>query len=1367
MKKKILHFFLPAILLLYTNLAKAQGGTLNPNNTISGTITTYKTDKWDLTTTADGQLQITLGVSGSTDLLATLYDNDGVTILAGASEAFGTQLATLNEDGLAPGTYHILIIPYSTSGGFGSYTLSNTFTAATIGNDQEPNGSAATAITLPLNGTKTGHVGYYYNNRRDTTDWYKVTTNADGLLKVDLTTARGSTLSSNPLDVNVTLFDNDATTQLGAVEVFNGNSPATNSIVADGLAPGTYYIKIQPYSTTEFANYTISNALTAAGLPNDAEPNATAAGAIGLPLNGTKTGHVGYYYNNQRDTTDWYKVTTNADGLLKLDLTTARGNSVSVNTLDVDVTLYDNDGMTQLGAVEVYNGGGPGTNSIVTDGLAPGTYYVKIQSYSTSEFANYTVSNTLTASVLANDAEPNGKAATAISLPINGSSTGHVGYYYNNQRDTTDWYKVTTTGNGLLQLTLSTVRGNASGTNPLDVNVTLYDNDAVTQLGAVEVFNGNGPGTNNILADGLAPGTYYVKIQNYSTSEFANYTLSDSFVPTALTGDPEPNGGPATAVNLPLNSSKTGNVGYYYNAKRDTADWYKVTTGTDGLLRVYLSTIRGSDLSTNGLDVIVTLYDNNATTALGSVEVFSGYGPASGYITADGLAAGTYYIKVQPYSTSEFANYTITDSLFIPPLAIDAEPNGSESLASSLPGNVSVTGHVGYYYNNQRDTADWFKLATNATGPISLTLSTARGSVYSNNSLDVNLWLYAPDGTTQLGFVEVFNGNGPGTGSIATGDLPAGTYYIKVQSYSTTEFADYTLTNISNAGSVLKVTSAVTNASCFGQAGSVSFNASGGTAPYTYYLVNTLNGAAQNNSTGLFTGLSAGNYYDSVVDAGKQYVTGSITITQPAQIILPPIVVSGSTTVCSGATISLTDAVPGGVWSSSDPLLASVSPGGVVSFGTSMATAQVTIHYVVVNSVSCSSSTSVTFIVNPPLTAGSISGNTMLCVGKSVTLTDPVTGGIWSSSSSNATVNPNTGQVTGVNPGTASILYTINSGGCTATASTIITVNASPVAGAISGNPVLFRGATTVWTDATPGGVWSSSNSSVATVSAVGMVKGISSGTCAIYYIVTNAGGCSDTASKQITVYGVPAVQTSFDKIICFGGSTVLTVTVSGGSGSYRYSLYGRGFQSSNLFTVSAGIYFVLVQDNISKLWGYTLVFIGEPFPLGLYTVNQTNAGNGLSDGSFTVTGYGGHSPYVYSIDNGVTYQSSGSFNNLAEATYYVSIQDASGCTRLHAARVVILGKHGHWKDDDDFTGGGLTAHVFPNPAQSYFTLTIDADNPKTVDIEVVDLLGHVVYHTKGNTSDTFRFGQDFGKGTYFIRIISDRESKVIKAIKQ
>src|SRR5664279_3315235 len=251
MKAKFLLVFLSFIFLVLVYKADAQGGVLPVNNSISGTLTGSTPDIWDITTTSDGLLKLSLNAVSPADLFMTLYDNNGTTVLGGPVESFNNSTVIINSDGLAPGTYHIKITPFGMS--IGSYTLTDSFFTASLANDLEPNGSAATAVTLPVNSGKTGHVGFYYNNLRDTADWYKVTTTSDGLLRVYLTTARSSVYSSNTLDVNMTLYDNNGTTQLSNVEVFNGNGPATNLMAADGLAPGTYYIKVEPFSASQFA----------------------------------------------------------------------------------------------------------------------------------------------------------------------------------------------------------------------------------------------------------------------------------------------------------------------------------------------------------------------------------------------------------------------------------------------------------------------------------------------------------------------------------------------------------------------------------------------------------------------------------------------------------------------------------------------------------------------------------------------------------------------------------------------------------------------------------------------------------------------------------------------------------------------------------------------------------------------------------------------------------------------------------------------------------------------------------------------------------------------------------------------------------
>ena len=208
----------------------------------------------------------------------------------------------------------------------------------------------------------------------------------------------------------------------------------------------------------------------------------------------------------------------------------------------------------------------------------------------------------------------------------------------------------------------------------------------------------------------------------------------------------------------------------------------------------------------------------------------------------------------------------------------------------------------------------------------------------------------------------------------------------------------------------------------------------------------------------------------------------------------------------------------------------------MVNFATVAAATNVTISYTVTSN-SCSKAVGILFTVSPPISVKAITGTTSICGTGTTTLSDATGGGTWSSNNTAvATVN-SSGVVTGKSTGSAMITYTISSGGCTASVSTSVSVNPLPAVTAISGTSVLIKGTSSTLTDATKGGTWSSSNTAIATVNTSGSVKGISAGTCTIYYTVTS-GGCSAMAGKTITVYNPLSASVTAGKISCNGGTT-------------------------------------------------------------------------------------------------------------------------------------------------------------------------------------------------------------------------------------
>ena len=211
-----------------------------------------------------------------------------------------------------------------------------------------------------------------------------------------------------------------------------------------------------------------------------------------------------------------------------------------------------------------------------------------------------------------------------------------------------------------------------------------------------------------------------------------------------------------------------------------------------------------------------------------------------------------------------------------------------------------------------------------------------------------------------------------------------------------------------------------------------------------------------------------------------------------------------------------------------------------------------------------------------------LTGNTNICVGGTTNLSSSASGGTWSSSNTSvATVN-SSGVVTGVSVGTATITYTSASAVC----KTIVTVNALPVVAAITGsNTIICKGATTTYTSTTAGGVWSSANTSIATVSSTGIITGIDNGTTAINYTVTNAAGCQTTVSRNITVTSPSCnftVNNSTQNLA--GNSFVFTISSPVPGTTYTWN-FGDGSPTvtGNSVTKSytgAGSYLVTVTAN-------------------------------------------------------------------------------------------------------------------------------------------------------------------------------------------
>ena len=219
-------------------------------------------------------------------------------------------------------------------------------------------------------------------------------------------------------------------------------------------------------------------------------------------------------------------------------------------------------------------------------------------------------------------------------------------------------------------------------------------------------------------------------------------------------------------------------------------------------------------------------------------------------------------------------------------------------------------------------------------------------------------------------------------------------------------------------------------------------------------LTGTVNGLLGGTASVTYT-LPTGCFITSVVNVNPLPATGTIT---------------GTTTLCVGGSATLTDAAGSGVWSSSNSAVCTVSTAGVIT-GISAGTTTISLSFT--NSCgTVADAIVVTVYMIPP-----IIGTAPVCQGSTISLDHPIIGGTCSSCCSPIATVSTGGVVTGMHEGDAIITYTLSSG-CFTT--TTVHVNPYPAGIIIPGDVCV--GSTITLIDFTPGGTWSITGTTIATI---------------------------------------------------------------------------------------------------------------------------------------------------------------------------------------------------------------------------------------------------------------------------------------------
>lgn len=1263
-----------------TNLSATTGSsvTANPGATITYTVTgTSAAGCLGTDTMPVRVINIGASITSSTNVLC----NGGSTGSATVAGSGGTGAYTYSWNtspvqntptatSLAAGNYSVTV---SNSGCSATASVTITQPSALTASATSVNptcnlGTNGTATANPLGGT--GAYTYSWNTTPAQTTQtatglaagnYTVTVrdanNCSTTANVTLTTPSAVTVATSTTNTNCGSSTGTATaTPAGGTGAYTyswATTPAQTTQTATGLAAGAYNVTV-----------TDANGCTGSGtatVNNNGAPTVTITSVTNVLCNGASTG----------------SITASASG-------GSGGYTYTWNTTPVQ-------------------------NTATATGLPAGNYAVTVNDAGgCTGNASATVTQPAVISITTTPTSPlcNGGNGSALASVTGG--TGAYTYSWN----TSPAQTTATASNipaGTYQVTVTDANGcskNASVTitQPAALNLSTSTtgvtcNGGVNGTATATASGGTGtltyswsttPVQTSAVASGLSAGLYNVTVTDAngcSINGSATVSQPNAITTSTSFNAPSCNGGTNGTATVTANGG-TGALTYSWNTT--PAQTTATATGLSaGNYSVLVTDANGCTTNAavtvtepNILAVNVTGSNpscNGAATGSATANVSGGTGaytyswnttPAQTTATASGLAAGAYAVTVTDANGCSLTeNVTLTQPTAITGTILQTNVSCNGLANGSATVNASGgTGTLTYSWSTTPvqttstasglSAGNYSVTVTDANGcqfndnvtitePVELTSSiTSSTDVSCNGGSDGSATVTAAGGTTSYSYL--WTTSPAQTSATATG-LAAGSYDVFI---TDANGCTSTSTAVISQPGVLSVATTSTNSDCTAPTGTATATPSGGTGSYTYSW-----DISPVQTTQTATGLASGTYDVTVTDANG--------CTQTAQAIINN---NGAPNLSVTAT---TDAT---CFGSSDGSITVTATGGTGSytFSWNSAPSQNTAtasnlpagNYAVTVTDAAGCSATINGTVNEPAELiATVTGTDALCYQGTGSATVSVAGGTGTYTYSWDT-NPveTTATVSGLSAGNYNVTVT-DANGCTDAGAITISEPAAILVTA-TGTPALCSGssdgsATATVTNGVGTLVYSwSTTPSQSTPS----ITSLAAGTYTL--TVTDDNNCFGTDTAVVTEpAALVADITSFVDVACNGGTTgSADATATGGTGTYTYSWDTNPVQTTATATgLAAGTYNVQITDA-NGCTSTDAVTIAEP---GVISIAETitNASCAGNDGSLVLNASGGVGPYQFSIDNGSTFQASGTFNNVSGGNYQVVVTDNNGCS--------------------------------------------------------------------------------------------------------
>ncbi len=794
---------------------------------------------------------------------------------------------------------------------------------------------------------------------------------------------------------------------------------------------------------------------------------------------------------------------------------------------------------------------------------------------------------------------------------------------------------------------------------------------------------GNPTGDGTASVTGLIAGTWTCTVtdaNSCTTTRTFNITQPSALVASvASQTNISCNGGTNGAASVTVSGGTTA-YSYNWTPGNPTGDGTASVTGL--VAGTWTCTVTDANLCTTTQTFNITqpsalvasvasqtnISCNGGSNGAASVTVSGGttaysYNWTPGNPTGDGTASVTGLIAGTWTCTVTDANSCTATQTFniTQPTAITASISSTPSGCTNNTGTATVSavsgGTPGYTYLWQPSGATVATLTNLAAGTYSCTITDANAcniirvttvagssgptltsasqtNISCNGGTNGAASVNAATGGTGPYTYNWTPGNPTGDGTVSVTGLSAGTWTCTV-----TDANSCTATqtfNITQPTALVASAASQTNISCNGGSnGAASVTVSGGTTAYSY---NWTPGNPTGDGTASVTGLIAGTWTCTVTDANLCTTTQTFNITQPLALVATAL--SQTNISCNaGSNGAASVTVSGGTTTYSY----NWTPGNPTGDGTASVTGLIAGTWTCTVTDANSCTTTQTFNITQPsaLVASAASQTNISCNGESNGAASVSVSGGTTAYSYNWTPGNPTGDgtvsVTGLSAGTWTCTVT-DANSCTTTQTFNITQPSALVASAASQTNISCNGGSNGAASVTVSGGttaysynWTPGNP---TGDGTASVTGLTAGTWTC--TVTDANSCTTTQTFNITQPAVLVASSSPGTITCFGGTTTINITATGGNTPYT----GTG-----IFTVGAGAYSFLVTDAT----GCTTTISGAISQPALLTT------------STTITSA---TPYIWSV-SGLTYPTSG--------VYVFNTVNGSGCTVVNTLNLTIV----------------------------------------------------------------------------------------------